>query len=542
MLISDMRFMLGQICDAIRIGVALLVNSFTRTPSGQKASGRQHSVAVVTAFVLAVSVLIVTFVLDDQSEASCPVEARPRISIGGPASLLSRAKEAKGDSSEWVGAAKTMLDQCSKWQPMLGSTVSVGEMRAQLECQSVLVNVNPDVAVQDALPFIERATTLLASVHGLNQQCETLHQKLRSSRRKASGDPRQAMAGLGELRKFEMPAREGFASIKLVTDIFEQRMEAGDWDAEDSMHEIPSLRVSFRTCLLNVVQEARTIANILPSSNPAVQEVQRCRPDILKGVETLAFAEAELEADPSVIFSAGMLMSEVSLTGNVAFFGDARPESSLWESVGLTSVGSDFAEDAKGMDVPKDIVAAERMLLQGFQATVGPEEVERAALRSIRLSMHAKRLMELNLDAAAEWRYRSAAALAANHGRDKLASHALAQLSYFFAHRKHVEEALKVADRAVELSDDALASYMQVTLRVTLSELRTEEQVRASAAQLRSLKGKLPSAELEETRAATLANLDVWAGVTESDSFSSCLVGDVAQVLICVLGNVAYMV
>ena len=120
-------------------------------------------------------------------------------------------------------------------------------------------------------------------------------------------------------------------------------------------------------------------------------------------------------------------MSEVSVTGDVALFGDARPASSLWESSGLTSVGSDFAEYAKGM-----------------QAAAGPEQVDRAVLRSSRLSMHAKKLIELDLDAAAESRYRAAATFAANHGRDQLASHALTLLSYFFALRGYAEKALNV--------------------------------------------------------------------------------------------------
>ena len=88
----------------------------------------------------------------------------------------------------------------------------------------------------------------------------------------------------------------------------------------------------------------------------------------------MTFAEAELEADSSVISSSGMVMGEVSVTSDVALFGDALPASSLWESSCLTSIGSDFAEDAKGM-----------------QAAAGPEQVDRAALRSIRVSMHAKK-------------------------------------------------------------------------------------------------------------------------------------------------------
>jgi len=410
----------------------------------------------------------------------------------------------------------------------------MGEARAQLECHGTFVEtmVEEDAASSEALALVDRTRAGLVAIGQVSNQCETVHQKLMSLRRadQVAKSPLKAIMALGGLAGLEQPAAEAFKTLKLISDILERRMEAGDWDAEDSMHEVPPLRIRFRACLARAVREARSIAQALPPASPVTLKARRCRPDLLVKVEQLAILEAEAEGDPGVIFSAGLLMSEASMTANdVPFFG-TKPSRSDWSL------------DSRGFRVPTGIANAEDMLWKGFQASFGPDETERAALRAIRICQHAKMLVQLKLDAAAEWRYRAGAELASKYGRHKLASHCLAQLSYFLYVNGFEEKALDVADEAVTLGSDPLASYLQVMLRSNLGLLRTDGETRSAAKQLAELQGQLHAKELEETRTSIHANLVFWEGVSEAGTISSCFsLGDSAQVLICVLARFAYM-
>jgi len=115
--------------------------------------------------------------------------------------------------------------------------------------------------------------------------------------------------------------------LKLIGEVLEKRMEAGDWDAEDAMHEVPPLRIKFRGCMLMAVRVARTVSHALLQTNNRYLSAQRCKHDFLVDFESLAFSEAEEEADPGVIFNAGIVMSEASVSTkkNTIVWGKSSP-------------------------------------------------------------------------------------------------------------------------------------------------------------------------------------------------------------------------
>jgi hypothetical protein len=543
---EDTIYLARQVCGLVQEGSVAILTAVAGAPGMKKLRAtlgpRKFAAFIATATTLTFLVFAVVLIYDDDANvpANCPAQTRPpRASIrDGPTELLALAHEAKGNGS-WNPSSREILRQCAKWEPAQGSAAPLPELRAQLEGHDALVATMSDndeevgEVAMEALALVERTRIALGLIVEMSDQCDTMLGKLHSIRHAdtASLNPTEAIVALSGLSGFEKHAREALTTLKTLTDILEQRVEAGDWDAEDSMHEVPPIRIKFRGCLLKCVREARAISAALPKASPVTHRAQQCKPELLVKAEQLAFAEAEHEVDPGVIFNAGMLMSEVSVTtGEIPLFGAAQ------------NAGSDMVEDSQGTFVPRGISDAEQKLLQGYHASFGPDETERAALRAIRLSQHAKYLMQIGADSAAEWRYRAGAELAGKHGREKLASHSLAQLSYFLSARGRGEMALEVANEAMNISFDPLASYLQVTLRTDQGLIRTDEEARAAADQLMAVGGRLPMRHLEDTRMATHANFLVWQEVSDTETFSSCLgLGDAAQVLICLAGKFAYM-
>eukprot|EP00929_Paragymnodinium_shiwhaense_P014437 TRINITY_DN122341_c0_g1_i1.p1 TRINITY_DN122341_c0_g1~~TRINITY_DN122341_c0_g1_i1.p1 ORF type:complete len:588 (+),score=158.40 TRINITY_DN122341_c0_g1_i1:120-1766(+) len=496
--------------------------------------------ALVAAFSVLVTVAAVLLALfleetHDEIPADCPAPAGMRARepiVDGPIHLLALAEEAKS-GDDWTEAAKETLQKCVRWEAAAGATVAVDELRAQLECHSMYLGTIDDTQtiVQESVTLNERTRTVLAAVQATSQKCEAFVNRLQGLRRNAPEKPGDAIVALSGLAGFEAPASDAAAALGTVTTVLEKQIQAGDWDAEDAMYEVPPLRIKFRSCLLKAAKDARSVAQSLPRNNAMTMRAQQCRPDMLVPLEQLAFAQAEGDADPGVVFNAGLLKSEIAVAPTATpFFGKVMPITSL------------TIADARGLVVPRDLALAEQMLLQGVQASMGPDETEKAALSAIRLCQHAKFLMDMGFDAASEWRYRAGAELAAKHGRDKLASHTFGQLSYFLSQRGKDDLALEAATEAMGLGSDPLASYLQVMLRMSLGELRTADQVKDAARQLITIDGKLPSRALEETRTATYNNLALWNKVSMTESSENCLeLGDVANVLICLLGKVAYM-
>eukprot|EP00929_Paragymnodinium_shiwhaense_P120330 TRINITY_DN92272_c0_g1_i1.p1 TRINITY_DN92272_c0_g1~~TRINITY_DN92272_c0_g1_i1.p1 ORF type:complete len:573 (-),score=135.50 TRINITY_DN92272_c0_g1_i1:72-1718(-) len=524
-------FMMKQTARAVGVAVGA-------TPA-LKSLGTRKTVAVAAFSVfVAVAAVALCVVFEDVSEelpADCPAPAGVRAReplVGGPINLLALASEGK-DGDDWTEDAKQVLQTCAKWEAPPGVSPALDELRAQLECHSNYLGTLTDTQeiVQESVTLNERTRSVLAAVQATSERCEASVNRLQKFRRNAPEKPGDAIVALSGLAGFEAPASEAADALGTVTTVLQKQMDTGDFDAEDIMYEVPPLRIKFRSCLLRAAKDARSVAQSLPRESALTLRAQRCRPDMLVPLDRLAFKEAEGDADPGVIFNAGLLKSEIAVTMTATpFFGKMVPATSL------------SLEDARGLLAPSDLVLAEQMFLQGLKASVGPDETEKAALSAIRLCQHAKFLMDAGADAAAEWRYRAGAELAAKHGRDKLASHTYGQLSYFLNQRGRSDLALDSANEAMSLGSDPLASYLQVTLRMSLGELRSAEQVKEAARQLLSIDGRLPSKALEENRAAAYSNMALWNKVSVTETVESCLaLGDVANVLICFLGKVAYM-
>lgn len=521
--------------EAILRGASFVGQAVAHT-SLVKSLGPKKSAAVAsfaTAMCLAAVFVVVLEDFSDERPADCPAHAglKPRLRIaGGPISLLEQAQKANA-GGDWSSEGKESLEKCVRWQAPAGANMPLDELRAQIECHSLFVGTLKDnqLTLEESGALNERTRSILHAVHATNDKCDAFTSRLSSVKKTASDKPSEAIVALSGLAGFETEASNAASALQTVSSVLEQQMMAGDWDAEDMMYEIAPMRIKFRSCLLKAAKDSRAVAQALAGS-PQAERAQRCRPDMLVGLEKLAFAEAEQDTDPGVLFSSGLLMSEVGVApAGTPFFG--RP----------TQSQPALTQDAKGLVVPRQIAESEEMLLQGLQASIGPDETEKAALSAIRLCQHAKFLMDTNHEAAVEWRYRAGAALATRHGRDKLAAHTFGQLSYFLHQRGKDDIALEAANEAMEMGNDPLASYLQVALRLNLGHLRTVEQVRDAKEQLVDAQGKLPSKLLEDARSATYSNLVMWNKISATGSSEKCLeMADAAEIMICMLGKAAY--
>jgi hypothetical protein len=296
------------------------------------------------------------------------------------------------------------------------------------------------------------------------------------------------------------------------------------------MQQFSPLRVAFRGCILKVVRMARTIAQALPSASPALQRVQQCKPEMLAGLERLALAEAEQDSDPGVRFGAGLLISDQCISpANTPFFGAQASEL------------LDLAVDAQGHRVPAGLAVSEQMLLESLESATVLDRSDRSKACLMRLAKHAKFLADKNQYAAAEWRYRAGAEIAKTHGHHQMAASSLAQLSYFLSLYGQHESALDAATDSLKYGQDSLATYLDATLRLGLGELRTDDQVKSAAQQLKGVEGKLPTPALEATRTSLVGKLEDLHSASASESISGCLrLGDAAQVLSCVIGRFVY--
>jgi len=177
----------------------------------------------------------------------------------------------------------------------------------------------------------------------------------------------------------------------------------------------------------------------------------------------------------------------------------------------------------------------------GEEASTGADMGDRAAVRALRLYQHAKMLALKHHDSAAEWRYHAAAKLAAEHRRQKLASHALGRLSYFLSLRGRKEEALEVSAKSLQYGEeDPLAVYLQASLRRSLGELKTNEDVEAAEKQLSAVAGKLPSKALEDQRAAAYSDLTWWRLVATEGLHHCFRAWDAAQMLVCIFSGIVF--
>jgi hypothetical protein len=264
---------------------------------------------------------------------------------------------------------------------------------------------------------------------------------------------------------------------------------------------------------------------------------------MLEEYQTMIMNEVKEAKDGATLFALGVYYSDAGLAAEQGqqrppFFGAGSQPTARWSSSEST-----WAADAGGTHAPSDIVQAEALMLAGEEASSDADRSDRGAGRALRLYQHAKMLALKHHDSAAEWRYRSSAEIAVTYRRQKLASHALGRLSYFLSLRGRKEEALNVSVSALENGEeDPLAHYLQASLRRSLGELKTNEDVYAAQDQLEKVAGKLPSKALEDQRAVAAHELGWWRLVA-TDGLQVCLrAWDAAQMLICVFAGLVYQI
>jgi len=167
------------------------------------------------------------------------------------------------------------------------------------------------------------------------------------------------------------------------------------------------------------------------------------------------------------------------------------------------------------------------------------DKTQHALTRALQLYSHANYLAGQQLDAAAEWRYRVAASIAAKYAQPRMAAHSLATLGGLLVLRNRHHEALATADDALSHAHDTVALYLQGSMRLKLGNLHTDAEVRMVAQQLQNVAGNLPSEHMEAERASQLAELSLYYQA-ESDVWACFEVNDAAKVLICLFGRLAF--
>eukprot|EP00928_Gymnodinium_smaydae_P063764 TRINITY_DN4725_c0_g1_i2.p1 TRINITY_DN4725_c0_g1~~TRINITY_DN4725_c0_g1_i2.p1 ORF type:complete len:579 (+),score=118.55 TRINITY_DN4725_c0_g1_i2:98-1834(+) len=489
----------------------------------------------------------------------------------GPAAFLKRARQAQGFElgQPWNSEATELLEQCVQWKPILNDLLPpLVEERAQLMCHNALVapswlsesygDMLAGVASEAAEDLaVRRFKPVLGSVQGMVRQCKSLRgelRKLRGQRRPSATTQQQRsqpsandaiVTAFERLASFEVPAREALETLQRITAV--RRNATGETSRDEDLEMAASSRVALRTCVVDALRDARSLAEALPRPTSKGSACKSSSAAALSSMERFAIMEAVAESDAEVSFGAGLLLSQAAMApSDVPMFDGSVSDLETGLDLGVDDDVPSLAGSSSGKrTVPRTMIMAEALLRRGFEATNGEEEVsKKASSRAGVLAYHAKFLMELGdgWENVAEKRYREAAEIARQHGRQKLASHALAQLAYFLSLRGFSEEALGAAEEAVAVdAGDPLAVHLRATLRLATGNVRTAEAALAAKNELAAVKGRLPNANLEADRERAHAVLAKWLPVARADTMSVCLtLGDIADILTCLAAKLAY--
>jgi len=496
-----------------------------------------------------------------RAAASAPTE------VALPSVLLAQVQAM--DLSSGASAAWPMLEACAAWKPTEGlASAPRSELQALLECNGELLQSGATTqeashgllwrarqlmaalrAQEEAAPVAsEKAEVEWARItHGVFQlNCKAVADELQMSR-KAKGQQKPSVAtpleALRALKRLEAPYRESLASLAAAVKVLEPHsLDSNETAAE--LQEIQSALGADRACALQALQEGRSVSLALPKNAPMVKRALQCNPRMLENFQAFVLKEAAEAKDAATIFGLGLYYSDVGLAAengkqHAPLFGAGAGAG----AAAVVSWASEpaWAADAGGSHAPSDLVQAEAMMLAGEEASEESDRGDRGAARALRLYQHAKMLALKHHDTAAEWRYRTAAELAAGHRRQKLAAHALGRLAYFLSLRGRKEEALEVAGVALTHGEeDPLAQFLQVSLRRSLGELKSDSEVETAEKQLAAVAGKMPSKTLEDQRASAHAELGWW-GKVATEGLQVCLrAWDAAQMLICLLSGVMF--
>mmetsp|Transcript_88119 Transcript_88119/g.139257 ORF Transcript_88119/g.139257 Transcript_88119/m.139257 type:complete len:671 (+) Transcript_88119:120-2132(+) len=480
-----------------------------------------------------------------------------------PSELLGRAHAAVDRSGS--NEASDVLEACVEWSPAADGDAKplapVPELHAQLGCIGELID-SSSVALEASSALVSKGRKILAELHSRGDESSSvlqsaevqwariIHAVFQSSCQAATGEIttaaqqvkaargsaipasiNQAFASLSALRRLEAPLRESLAALTQGEQIIaHQASERGNETVED-LQEMQAAIASDRACAVRALQEGRSLALVLPKNAPLVRKMVICRPRMFQEFEDFVVSAASQARDAATRFGLGLYFSDIGLAigqgqAQAPFFGRG-PTSRSWSSSEV------WSEDAEGLHAPGELVEAEALLLDGEEASMDSDRGERAAARALRLYQHAKLLALKHHDGAAEWRYLTSAKLAASHHRQKLAAHALGRLGYFLSLRGRKTEALEMIDQSLKHGEDPLAQYLQASLRRSLGELKSTEDITSAEKQLSLVAGQLPSKLLEEQRAAAHAQI-AWWRLVGTQGMQVCLKAwDAAQFLIC---------
>jgi len=436
------------------------------------------------------------------------------------------------------------IETCKSMQ-ITEETLAAQQLMSQLQCYGNLVE-NSQSPRAHAAEVLAASRKLMTVLHGhakenretwisaqvqwaritystVQSQCSTANSELRALQRSKSAPAKVVITALHKLKKLENPLKEAISAARQGSASFKSDALA-QTPIFDEMFDLHESQVATSTCMLEAIQEARTLATALPRSAAHVRTALQCSGDMLASLESLVIKMSKELQSAGTTFALGMYLSEQVVAAQpwVPFFG-TRDTSTHW-----VAGGGD-------VHVPQDIALAEDLLLQGEELTSGLLQGDRAAARALRLYQHAKHLALLHHDAASEWRYREAARVAVVHRRPKLASHSLTRLGFFLSLRGRTDEAQDAVMEALHHFEDPLAQYLHVSLRRSVGALTTDAEVRAAENVLGSVAGRLPSKLLEEQRAQDHEEFLWWGRVADGGLRVCFAAQDAAQFLICML-------
>lgn len=468
-------------------------------------------------------------------------------SVALPTTLLEQAREAL-DLYHDNSVARSTLHQCIQWAPEVGSDESAdaNEMKAQLQCYGALIEPSLQSAV--AVDLLSQSRRVYERVRNqsnsdgeiwnstqvewakithaaLQNQCGNTGAELRSLRKDAKNKQlnlKAALRALQTLAELRQPFVEVLQATRQSAQVLRPLAAEGSFSVVEELEELRDTRVASRTCMLQCLYEARGLARLLPQSNEHVQKAVECNPDMMVKIEALILQQAERELDAAAASTLGEYWSEIGISGQAAtFFASGQSEPS-------------WVQDAAGLYAPEHLVKAELLMKNGEEGSLSSERFDRGASRALRLYQHAKFLALKHHDAAAEWRYRASAEVAAANHRQKLAAHSLTRLGYFLMLRGRQNEAVEVIKEGLEYFEDPLGLYLQASLRRSLGQLQTAHEIQEVEDQVAAVEGQLPSKALEDQRAATHNELQWWREAANG-SFITCFSAhDAAKFFICV--------
>jgi hypothetical protein len=296
-------------------------------------------------------------------------------------------------------------------------------------------------------------------------------------------------------------------------------------DSAAEVDGVMKARRNLNNNLLSALLQARQLARDF-QDNSNIRRASACYPDLLAGIEAFVLGEeSNLE---SLRF--GLYWSQLALD-DAPFFGTSAMR------------GSPLVLDAWGSRVPQPVAKAEKLMLATKCESLEPSQAKEVALR---LREHAQVFLA-TVDAvpvSTEVRYRAGAQCAADAGLPKVASQLLARLAYFMSLRARHSDALAIVDQALLHAHDPLAGHLQASLRLSLGELRTDEDVRDAVFKLESAAGRMPPlGQLEQQRADLHSKLSFWGSIAASGGgIRGCFeqIGDAALLAICVVCRLIY--